>query len=121
MKIQIAILLSIGFAQLMTEKRRSPLNRRGGRRQNRADFDTNFLGAGVRLVSAILAAMVLAGCAKQYARTDGAAVDTAHERATLAQCKGEGAIAIPTQDAFKQEQVTEACMARNGYILSGRQ
>jgi hypothetical protein len=78
------------------------------------------------LVVAVLAAC-LTGCATaklQYVRTDGAPVDTAQQQATLAQCKGEGAQAVPTADSFaggldaarKEANVINACMARNGYI-----
>jgi hypothetical protein len=71
--------------------------------------------------------VVLAGCASQskYIRTDGASIDMAQEQAMLAQCKGEGAIATPS-DAFgpanfiqqqrKEVTIIDACMARNGYI-----
>jgi hypothetical protein len=66
----------------------------------------------------------LSGCASQlsnYVRTDGAPIDAAQEKATLAQCKGEGATAAgvnvdPYQRLNAEMKVTEACMARNGYI-----
>jgi hypothetical protein len=61
---------------------------------------------------------LLAGCASHpnYVRTDGGAVDAAQEQAMLAQCKGEGATAVIASDFAGQRKVTEACMARNGYI-----
>ena len=47
-------------------------------------------------LTVIASAVVLAGCAGQttkgYVRTGGGSVDLAQEQATLAQCKGEGAI-----------------------------
>jgi hypothetical protein len=74
------------------------------------------------LFSAMLAMVLLSGCASQlsnYVRTDGAPIDAAQEKATLAQCKGEAA-AIPFVEAYawqqQQKKITEACMARNGYI-----
>jgi len=67
----------------------------------------------------IAMASALAGCASYsgaYTRTDGVPVDPLHQQATLAQCKGEGAIAIPHGDVWQQEKTIAACMARNGYI-----
>ena len=66
-----------------------------------------------------VSALVLAGCSSHssaYTRTDGVPVDPLHQQATLAQCKGEGAIAIPHGDVWQQEKIIAACMARNGYI-----
>jgi hypothetical protein len=86
------------------------------------------LGAAAmgRVLMPATLAVVLAGCASQlkYVRTDGAPVDTAQQRATLAQCKGEGAVAVPLPNAAaealdaarKEANVINACMARNGYI-----
>jgi hypothetical protein len=61
---------------------------------------------------------------KKYIRIDGAAVDVAQEQSALAQCKGEGATAVPTgtetatqfERQRKERAVIDACMARNGYI-----
>jgi hypothetical protein len=62
----------------------------------------------------MLALVLLSGCASQYVRADGA-----QEKATLAQCKGEGAIAGDPGDlGHKEAAVVTACMARNGYILA---
>jgi hypothetical protein len=75
----------------------------------------------------MLAMVLLSACSQvlsNYVRTDGAPVDAAQEKATLAQCKGEGATASahvaedPGLHRLTLEmKVTEACMARNGYIL----
>jgi hypothetical protein len=72
----------------------------------------------------MLTLVLLCGCASQlskYVRTDGAPIDQAQEKATLAQCKGEGAMGAPgAHDVFdewrKEDTVVTACMARNGYI-----
>ena len=81
-----------------------------------------------RLLMPAMLAVVLAGCASQmkYVRTDGAPVDPAYQRAMLAQCKGEGATAVPSPNgavdaldaARKEANIINACMARNGYILA---
>jgi hypothetical protein len=80
-------------------------------------------------LTVMASAALLAGCAhqqQQYLRTDGAPINRAQEQATLAQCKGEGATAIPDGEAGfsqqlerdrKERAVINACMARNGYIL----
>jgi len=72
----------------------------------------------------IAIALALAGCASKssdYARTDGVPVDPMHQQATLAQCKGEGAMAgNPGDYGRKEATVTDACMARNGYIRAQR-
>jgi hypothetical protein len=84
----------------------------------------------MRLIVAAALAASLTGCAtaklqQPYVRTDGAPVDAAKQQATLAQCKGEGALAVPAPtdadfaglDAARKEvNVINACMARNGYI-----
>jgi hypothetical protein len=73
----------------------------------------------VRTFSAMLALVLLSGCGSQYVRADGAPIDPAQEKATLAQCKGEGAIAGDPGDLGGREAaVVTACMARNGYILA---
>jgi hypothetical protein len=64
-------------------------------------------------------ALTLGGCSSHssgYTRTDGVPVDPLHQQSTLAQCKGEGATALPNGDVWQQEKITAACMARNGYI-----
>jgi hypothetical protein len=74
-------------------------------------------------LSLVLASALLAGCVtNDYVRTDGGQINTAQERAMLAQCKGEGATAAPAADPYHNldRTVTEACMARNGYIRSSR-
>ena len=68
---------------------------------------------------AMASALALSACASYsgaYTRTDGVPVDPLHQQATLAQCKSEGAIAIPHGDVWQQEKIIAACMARNGYI-----
>ena len=74
----------------------------------------------MRLLSAMLALVLLPSCEAQlshYVRTDGAPVDAAHEKATLAQCKGEGVAAGDPRDyGNKEAMITDVCMARNGYI-----
>jgi hypothetical protein len=78
----------------------------------------------VRIVLAGTLTVFLVGCAQlkqqQYVRTDGAPVDSAQERAVLAQCKGEGVTVTPQEptDYFHQREaaIINACMARNGYI-----
>jgi uncharacterized protein YceK len=76
----------------------------------------------VRLFSATLALLLLSGCASQlshYVRTDGAPVDQAQAKATLAQCKGEAATTVHGEgvtEIRKEDTVISACMARNGYI-----
>jgi hypothetical protein len=81
------------------------------------------LGAVVRFFSAMVAMLLLSGCGlpqevvrPNYVRTDGAPVNESQEQATLAQCKGEAAAAPPTGALGQQMKMTEACMARNGYI-----
>jgi hypothetical protein len=72
----------------------------------------------------MVSALALSGCAaqrlsaSQYTRTDGGPVDAAREQATLAQCKGEAAIAPPGQFDWgrRENTIIAACMARNGYI-----
>jgi hypothetical protein len=78
---------------------------------------------------AIATALALGGCASNisaYTRTDGVPVDPLHQQATLAQCKGEAALA-PVQSVpggpygvvereRKEAAVVNSCMARNGYI-----
>lgn len=82
----------------------------------------------------------LSGCASQpmtstsvaYARVDGSPINVAQEQAVLAQCQGEGASgvadyvtgegAIPwiagmATRSSKEATITNACMARNGYVL----
>jgi hypothetical protein len=82
--------------------------------------------------------LTTAGCGTQppsstslkYVRTDGRPVDTGPARAVLAMCRDEGVMAIqdiaiaggPYVIAMmdrpkKKAEVTNACMARNGYIL----
>jgi hypothetical protein len=68
-----------------------------------------------------------------YARTDGRPVDPAQQRAVLAQCQGEEATAVVdyvtgegaipwiagmATRSSKEATVTNACMARNGYIVA---
>jgi hypothetical protein len=66
-------------------------------------------------LTVIASAVVLAGCAGQ---TTKGSVDLAHEQATLAQCKGEGARGgDPGDYGHKERSITIACMARNGYII----
>jgi len=63
----------------------------------------------------------LAPPASHWVRTDGGPVDKAQGQATLAQCKGEAATAganVPSNRLSLEMKVTEACMARNGYIFS---
>jgi hypothetical protein len=63
--------------------------------------------------------MVLSGCASQlsnYVRTDGAPIDAAQEKATLALCRGEASTVPPNGELGQQKNLIEACMARNGYI-----
>ena len=83
--------------------------------------------------------LATAGCATQppssaplkYVRTDGRPVDTGPARAVLDMCQDEGVMAIqdiataggPYVVALmdrpkKKAEVTNACMARNGYILA---
>jgi len=81
---------------------------------------------------AILAA-ILPSCASQptgpYSRVDGRPIDAAQMRAVLAQCRGEGAIAVGDyvtgegaipwavgtfSRSSKESAVVNACMARNG-------
>jgi hypothetical protein len=53
--------------------------------------------SSLRVAGAAFAAAGLCGCASQlahYVRTDGAPVNEAQERATLAQCKGEASTTI---------------------------
>jgi len=68
----------------------------------------------------IAIALALGACASNssaYSRTDGVPVDPMHQQAVLAQCKGEGAMAgNPGDYGRKEATVTDACMARNGYI-----
>ena len=74
---------------------------------------------------AIVAMLLLTGCAStslsSYIRTDGLPINTAQEQSALAQCKGEAATAganVPSNRLSLEMKVTEACMARNGYIFS---
>jgi outer membrane murein-binding lipoprotein Lpp len=72
-------------------------------------------------IAVVLAPVLLAGCAStsNYVRTDGGAINTAQEQATMAQCKAEGATAEannPNQYGRLERTVTDACMARSGYI-----
>ena len=75
---------------------------------------------GLILITTILA--VLGGCASQlstYVRTDGGSVDAAQEQATMAQCKGEAATAATGTGLGgfrKEDTISSACIARNGYI-----
>ncbi len=72
------------------------------------------------LITTVLA--VLGGCASQlstYVRADGAPIDAAQERATMAQCKGEAATTATgngLSSIRKEDTVIGACMGRNGYI-----
>ena len=100
------------------------------------------------LVVAILPAMAGCAVASEWVRTDGGSIDQAQRQATLAQCKAEAVTAVQgdqiqvtdgsgsglsnflinlnpatpqAQSMISQQnriQVIEACMARNGYILS---
>lgn len=73
--------------------------------------------------------MILCSCASStatFVRTDGRPVDSVQERAALAQCKGEaattetsriaGGLAGVLVGASDRNTVTDACMARAGYI-----
>ena len=73
------------------------------------------------IIVAVAASVLLAGCAAHWVRTDGGPVDNAQGQSTLAQCRGEGATAGATIGEWGQRtnvemKVTEACMARHGYI-----
>jgi hypothetical protein len=80
----------------------------------------------MRLLFSATLALLLFGCASNYrlsnyVRTDGAPVNESQEQATLAQCDGEAAIAStnansPMMVDNVRTNVTNACMARNGYI-----
>jgi hypothetical protein len=87
-------------------------------------------------------ACLLSGCAAQsasmnsttsmnYVRTDGRPIDSTQARAVLAQCQGEGARSVGDEvysrglvpwmgavasRASKESTITNACMARNGYV-----
>ena len=82
------------------------------------------MGRAVKFIftlSVVLVAALLAGCAAHWVRTDGGPVDNAQGQSTLAQCRGEGATAGATIGEWGQRtnvemKVTEACMARHGYI-----
>jgi hypothetical protein len=75
-----------------------------------------------RISLAVLCTLAVGGCASRlsdYVRTDGGPVDAAQEKATLAQCKGEGARAVAQPDdpyGRREREIVNACMARNGYI-----
>ena len=95
--------------------------------------------AFVRLLLTMTMACLAAGCGSQssnapgmdYVRTDGRPIDAVQARATLAQCQGEGArsvddhvyaggpipwlVAVGSR-ASKEKTITNACMARNGYL-----
>jgi hypothetical protein len=84
------------------------------------------------------AACLLSGCATQpstsslnYVRADGRPTDEAQARIVLAQCQGEGARSVDDQvyasgvvpwvgavvsRSSKENTITNACMARNGYL-----
>jgi hypothetical protein len=81
------------------------------------------------------AAILLSGCVSQptapYSRVDGRPIDSAQMRAVLAQCQGEGAVAVGDyvtgegaipwavgtfSRSSKESAVVNACMARNGYL-----
>jgi hypothetical protein len=70
----------------------------------------------------IATALALGGCSSHssaYTRTDGVPVDPVHQQATLAQCKGEGAMIAQQggpEGGRREIEITNACMARNGYI-----
>jgi hypothetical protein len=87
----------------------------------------------------LAAACLLSSCASQqatsssYVRTDGLRGDPNQQQAVLAQCKGEGAVAVAdavyaagpvpwiagmATRSSKEAAVTDACMARNGYIVA---
>ena len=73
------------------------------------------------VIVVVAASVLLAGCAAHWVRTDGGPVDNAQGQSTLAQCRGEGATAGAGIGEWGQRtnvemKVTEACMARNGYI-----
>jgi hypothetical protein len=82
----------------------------------------------MRTILILTLACTLAGCASHastnYARVDGAPTNPAHAQAVLAQCKGEGVQSVgqgvylggPISRASKEATVTDACMARNGYL-----
>ena len=74
---------------------------------------------------------LLTGCATQpastvalnYVRTDGRPNDIAQMASALAQCQAEGARSVDDQvyaagvsRSSKETAITNACMARNGYL-----
>ena len=87
----------------------------------------------------VAATCLLGGCATQpastgalnYVRTDGRPNDIAQTASALAQCQGEGARSVDDQvyaagvvpwigavvsRSSKENTITNACMARNGYL-----
>ena len=87
----------------------------------------------------LAAACLLSGCTTQpastaalnYVRTDGHPNDIAQTASALAQCQGEGARSVDDQvyagglipwvgatvsQYSKENTITNACMARNGYL-----
>lgn len=90
----------------------------------------------MRTMLAMPLCLVLTGCvttSSNYARTDGRLVDQTQARSTLAQCQGEGAQSVldfgvggglvgftagQITRSQKETAVTNACMARNGYITT---
>jgi hypothetical protein len=95
---------------------------------------------GHRVAPTILLSVFLTGCASQaagpvassnYVRTDGRPADALEIRSVLAQCQGEGArgvadyvtgegavpwVAGMVTRSSKETTITNACMARNGYV-----
>lgn len=89
-------------------------------------------------IAMLVMGVALSGCASQpqtaslnYARTDGRPADVAQVQSVLAQCQGEGAqsvgdhvyaggpipwIGAVVSRSSKENTITNACMARNGYL-----
>jgi hypothetical protein len=91
-------------------------------------------GASMNIRIAMAAPCLLSGCSdserlnealasRTYVRTDGHPIDGAQAQAVLAQCQGESARTVQDQvdsdelsRSSKQNTITYACMARNGYL-----
>jgi hypothetical protein len=86
-------------------------------------------------ITFLCALVLLSACASQptgpYSRVDGRPADPNQMRAVLAQCRGEGAVAVGDyvtgegaipwavgtfSRSSKESAVVNACMARNGYL-----